>query len=112
LKCKTWKYSYIGQTGRFVAVRYWEHIRYVKTNNQSSAHVLHILNSIYEYGSMEDTVELLKTCAKGTKMNCWESLFIQTYQQQVLFIEEQRVNDFNPIYALANITGWYQDDVT
>jgi len=41
---------------------------------------------------------ILKTCKKGTKMKCWESLFIKTYQQQGLLIKEQ-VNDFNPIYA-------------
>jgi hypothetical protein len=41
---------------------------------------------------------ILKTCKKGTKMKCWESLFIKTYQQQGLLIKQQ-ANDFNPIYA-------------
>jgi len=41
---------------------------------------------------------ILKTCKKGPKINCWESLSIQTYQHQGLFIK-QHVNDFNPIYA-------------
>lgn len=40
---------------------------------------------------------ILKIC-KRPKMNCWESLFIQTYQQQGLLIKQQ-VNNFNPIYA-------------
>jgi hypothetical protein len=41
-------------------------------------------------------------------MNCWESLFIQ----QGVFIKEQKVNNFNPIYTLANITGQYQVHTT
>jgi len=38
-------------------------------------------------------------------MNCWESLFIHIYQQQGVLNKKQKVNDFNPIYALANMTG-------
>jgi len=45
-------------------------------------------------------------------MNYWESLLIQIYQQQGILNEEQKVNDFNPIYALANMTGQYQDHST
>jgi hypothetical protein len=51
---------------------------------------------------------ILKTRKKGTKMKCWRSLFIKTYQQQGLLIKtyqqqglliKQQVNYFNPIYA-------------
>jgi hypothetical protein len=52
-------------------------------------------------------MEFLKTWNKGAKTNCWESLFIHIYQQQGVLNEEQRVNDFNPIYALANTIGQY-----
>ena len=45
-------------------------------------------------------------------MNCWESLFIQIHKQQGILIEEQKANDFNPIYALANVTGLYRDRIT
>jgi hypothetical protein len=57
-------------------------------------------------------MELLKTWNKGAKTNCWESLFIQIYQQQGILNEEQKVNDFNPIYTMANMTGQYQDHST
>jgi hypothetical protein len=53
-----------------------------------------------------------KTCRKGSKMICWESLFIQFHQQQGILIEEQKANDFNPIYAQANVTGLYGDRIT
>ena len=41
-----------------------------------------------------------------------ELLFIQNQWQQGLLMEEQKANDFNPIYALANVTGRHQDHVT
>jgi hypothetical protein len=53
-----------------------------------------------------------RTYTKGLKMNCWESLFIQIHQQQGILIEEQKANDFKPIYALANVTGLYRDRIT
>jgi hypothetical protein len=40
-------------------------------------------------------------CEKGNIMNCWESLHIQLLQQQQLLIDEQRVNDLNPLYSLV-----------
>ena len=42
-----------------------------------------------------------KHVEKGNIMNCWESLHIQLLQQQRLLIDEQRVNDLNPLYSLA-----------
>jgi len=57
-------------------------------------------------------MKLLKTYNKGAKMNFWESLLIHTYKQQGVLIEEQKVNDLNPIYALDNVTGRYQDHTT
>ena len=46
-------------------------------------------------------IQLLQPCQKGKLMNCWEILYIQQLQQQLL-IEEQRSNDINPLYFLAN----------
>jgi hypothetical protein len=57
-------------------------------------------------------MELLKTYNKEAKMNFWESLLIHAYQQQGVLIEERKASDFNPIYALDNVTGQYQDLTT
>ena len=35
-------------------------------------------------------------------MGCWEFVYIQTLQQHHLLIDEQRINDSNPLYCLAN----------
>ena len=44
---------------------------------------------------------MLQICEKGNIMNCWESLHIQLLQQQQLLVDEQGVNNLNPLYSLA-----------
>jgi len=84
-----------------IATRHKEHTRYIRTNNLISAYALHILNNRHEYGIAEETLELLKPCNKGTKLNCWEALYMHAFYQHNILIEEQKVNDINPLYELA-----------
>ena len=61
---------------------------------------MHILDNQHEYGKPEQILQLVKACQKEKVMNCWESLYIQTLQQQQhLLIDEQRTNDSNPLYS-------------
>jgi hypothetical protein len=46
-------------------------------------------------------LELLKPFNKGTKMNFWEALYMQAFHQRNILIEEQKVNDINPLCELA-----------
>ena len=96
----------MGQSGRSINVRHKEHIRYIRTNNQLSAYALHILKSGHEYGTITDTLQLLKTCKKGIRMNCWEALdsYMQVFHQHKMFITEQQINEPNPLYELVNTT--------
>ena len=96
------KKSYVGQTGSSSPVRHREHIRYIKTNNSLSAYAMHILNNQHEYGKSEHTLQILQSYQNGKLMNIWESLYIQIIQQQHLLIEQQRTNESNPLYSLAN----------
>jgi hypothetical protein len=90
--------------GRSITIRHHERIGCIKTNNPVSAYALHILNNRHEYGSLEHTTQLLRPCNKGKLMNCWESFYIQTLQQHELLIEEQKIYEPNPLYALGDIT--------
>jgi hypothetical protein len=56
---------------------------------------------------MEQTIELLKPCNNGVKMNIWESFFIHTLQKQNLLIEEQKVSDPGPLYELTQGIALY-----
>ena len=51
LQCNTCKDVYVGQSGRDINTRYKEHIRYIRTNNPTSAYASHILNNRHEIGT-------------------------------------------------------------
>jgi hypothetical protein len=103
LKCNTCKRSYIGQSGGPITTRYKEHIRYIKNNNPTSAYATHILHNRHEFGPTEETLKLLIPCTKGTRMNCWESLFIYMHYNNNRLISEQQVTDSNPLFDQAYI---------
>jgi hypothetical protein len=48
-------------------------------------------------------MQFLKTFGKEKIMNCWESFYMQMLQLQDLLVDEQKGNEPNPLYALANI---------
>jgi hypothetical protein len=62
LKCNTCGKVYVGQCGRTIGVRLKERIRHVRSNNPTSAYATHILENRHEYGTKENTLQLLKAC--------------------------------------------------
>jgi hypothetical protein len=105
LKCNACNRAYIGQSRRFIAVRHKEHVRYIRTNNSTSAYALHILNNKHDFGTAEETLKLLKLCHKGTPLNWWETFYMQLFHQHGTLINEQQVNNINPLYEIAD-TSW------
>jgi len=91
LKCNTCNGVYIGQSGLAINVRHKENIWYIWTNNPKSTYATHLLENRHEYGIKENTLHLLKACQKGTRMNCWEELYIQAFHQQKVLITKQQV---------------------
>jgi len=77
IKCNTCGMNYVGRSGRTVTTRHKEHIRYIKNNNPASAYAVHILNNRHEYGTTENTLQLIKPCRKISKMNHWENMYLQ-----------------------------------
>ena len=74
-----------------IKTRHKEHAPYIRNNNPISAYALPIFNNRHEYATAEETLELLKTCNKGIRMDCWKALYIQAYHQRKILIEEQKV---------------------
>jgi len=101
LKSNTYNNSYVELTGRSLGVRHKEQTRYIKTNNPVPPYAQHILNNKRKYKNIKQTIELLKPCNKGVKMNIWESFSIHFLQKQNVLIEEQKVSDPNPLFELA-----------
>jgi hypothetical protein len=61
------------------------------------------LHNRHEFGPADETLKLLKPRNKGTKMNCWEALYMNMHYNQGLLIPEQQVTDTNPLFELAII---------
>jgi len=104
LECNTCNKAYVGQSGRSIDIRHKERIRCIRTNNPLSAYAMHIIQNRHEYGTIENTLQLLKACRKSTRMNCWETLYMQIFHQHKVLITEQQIGDINPLYELANTT--------
>jgi hypothetical protein len=99
LTCWRSNSSYISQIGWQVKIRFVEHQRHIKNNNPKSAYALHVLKKRHECGTIQNTVELLITCKNGYRMNCWETFYINTYQQGLL-IQKQFTPDPVPLFMV------------
>jgi len=88
----------VGQSDRAIGLRFKEHIRYIGSNHSTSAYTAHILDNRHVCGTKEGTLELLKKCQKGKYMDCWEALYMQTFQQKKTLIDEQQIGDANPLF--------------
>jgi hypothetical protein len=108
-KCLTCNKTYVGQTWWNLKLIYHEHIWYIRNNNQQSAYAMHILNHQQQYGIIQDTMDPIITTWKGTHMNCWESYYIQNYQQQNPLVEEQKLGELNPLCDILNDTSTQQN---
>ena len=66
-----------------------------------SAYAQHILQNLHEYGSITDTVYLLKPIHKTSILIPYEQLFIQTFHHNGNLITEQGTGEQNPLFHLA-----------
>jgi len=97
----TCKMSYIGQTSCIREQRYREHIRYIRNNDPQPACAQHILQNRHEYGSITDTMTLLKPIHKMSMLTPYEQLFIQTFHNNRNHIMEQGTGEQTPLFQLA-----------
>jgi hypothetical protein len=64
LKCLSCDQIYVGQTGRSFKTRYEEHISDIRHNKEKSKYALHMLQFSHEYGTIENTLDVLKIVKK------------------------------------------------
>jgi hypothetical protein len=111
IKCNTCGLNYVGQSGRSITTRHKEHIRYIRNNNPTSAYAVYTQNNRHEYGTTENTLQLIKPCRKSSKMNNWENIYNQIYRQHGKLIEEQQVNEINPLFDYARPPNTLKDSI-
>jgi hypothetical protein len=83
-------------------------MKYIKNNDPKSAYAQHILQNVYEYGTLTDTMALLKPINNSAKLIPYEQLFIQAVHHNGYLIDGQSVSDTNPLFQLdidTNLTS-------
>jgi hypothetical protein len=64
---------------------------------------MHILNNEHECGPVNFTMDLLRLCDKGIRLNGWEIYYIQEYQAKGQLSEEQSTQHVNALCKLAQV---------
>jgi hypothetical protein len=78
-----------------------EHTRYIKNNDPQSAYAQHILQNVHKYGTITDTMSLLKPLYNTAMLMPYEQFFIQTFHHNGKLIPEQCSREPNPLLQLA-----------
>jgi hypothetical protein len=89
MECMDCPLKYIGQTGRTFNSKYKEHIHDIRTNNS---------NTGYTYGTITDTMEIMKTERKGRYLNTLERYHIYEISKDNLHMNDTNVDIHNPIF--------------
>jgi hypothetical protein len=69
MTCKDCPLKYLGQIDRTFRTRYNEHIRELQTNGKTSKYAQHILNTIHNNDTMENTMKVLQVERKVKNVN-------------------------------------------
>jgi hypothetical protein len=80
----------MGRTIRSLAARFREHTHYIKNNNPQFTYAQHILQNLYKYSTITDTMSLLQPVHTSTTLLPYEQLFIQNYYHEGKRIPEQQ----------------------
>jgi hypothetical protein len=65
LTCKECNQKYTGQTCRAFRTGYIEHINGIRSNKSTSRYAQHILDNQHSYGTIHDTMDIIRKTKKG-----------------------------------------------
>jgi hypothetical protein len=91
---------YIGQTGREFKTRFKEHIRDIRCNQNKSKHAKHILSHNHEYGTVENTMDIIIIASKGENLDVLKRFYIYKVSKSQIVINEQYTTDSNVLFDL------------
>jgi hypothetical protein len=101
IKCLECGGAYIGQTGRKFRSRYKEHIRDIRSNKENTGYSHHILNTGHTYGTLEDTLQVVKIQNKGPHLNILERFHIYKESKTGLILNDTYIDQYNPLFELV-----------
>jgi hypothetical protein len=98
MKCLDCPLRYIGQTGRTFKIRYKEHIQEIRNNNGNSGYSNHILNTGHTYGTLTDTMDVIRNGRKGRHLNTLEKYHIYRISKTNVHSNDTYNEMHNPIF--------------
>lgn len=98
LKCKECPLKYVGQTGRTFKIRFNEHMHDIKYNKYNSKYAQHILDTGHQYGTINQTMDILHIANKGQKLNTLEKFEIYKLKLDGLHLNDACTVTQNPIF--------------
>jgi hypothetical protein len=104
MKCLDCPLKYVGQTGRTFSARCQEHIHAIRGMNGNSGCSNRILSMGHTYGTITDTMDVIRTGRKGRHLNILEMYHIYKISRNNL-----HMNDMSKHTILySNSTGTLQ----
>jgi PP-loop superfamily ATP-utilizing enzyme len=97
MKCLDCRLKYIGQTERAFNITYKEQIHAIRSNNSNSGYSNHILNTRHTYGTVTDTMDVIRIGRKGRYLNTLEKYHIYEISRNNLHMNETHIELYNPI---------------
>jgi hypothetical protein len=98
MKCQDCPLKYIGQTGRTFSIRYKEHIHSIRNNNSNSGYSNNMLNTGHTFGTIKDTMEVIRRGRKDTHLNTLEIYLIYKISMNNLHLKGTYNDTHNPIF--------------
>jgi hypothetical protein len=80
--------------------RYKEHVQAIRSKNGNSEYSNHMLNTRHAYGSMADTMKVLKTERKGKHLNTLEKYHIYKMSKDGLRMNDTYIDTHNLIFEV------------
>jgi hypothetical protein len=90
----------VGQTGRNFKTTYEEHISDIRYNRDKSKYALHMLQFSHEYGTIENTMDVLKVENKGKLLDVLERFYIYKANRRKQSMNEQYITDRNVLFEI------------
>jgi hypothetical protein len=98
MKCLDCPLRYIGQTGRTFKTRYKEHIQAIRNNNGNSEYSNYILNTGHTYGTITDTMDIIRYGRKGRHLNTLGKYHIYRISKTNVHLNDTYNETHNPIF--------------
>jgi hypothetical protein len=99
MKCLDCPLKYIVQTGRTLNIRYKEHIHAIRSNSGNPGYADRILNTRHTYGTITDTMDIVKTGRKGKHLNTLEKYHIYRISKDNPHMNDTHINTYNELYT-------------